>query len=140
MATARAGRLAQLALTHRITISSLTFVSQLMLACYHGRLPLVQLLLAPASSDSVTRRPQVPSNPNALNDRLQSCLAGAIFKNEVEIVSLLLKHGADPDIGTPSATDTAKLFGKGQTWEVEFEQARKLVRAKREGGEGLIGR
>jgi Ankyrin repeats (many copies) len=49
-----------------------------MLASYHGHLPLVQLLL------------QHGADPNTLNDRGQSPLAGAVFKNEEEIIKALL--------------------------------------------------
>jgi ankyrin repeat protein len=47
-----------------------------MLASYHGHAPLVKLLL------------QFGANPNILNDRGQSPLAGAVFKNEVEVVEV----------------------------------------------------
>ena len=47
-----------------------------MLAAYHGHAPLVQLLM------------QHGANPNTLNDRGQSPLAGAVFKNEAEVVEV----------------------------------------------------
>jgi len=50
-----------------------------MLASYHGHLPLVHLLL------------QHGADPNTLNDRGQSPLAGAVFKNEEEIIKALLE-------------------------------------------------
>jgi ankyrin repeat protein len=49
-----------------------------MLASYHGHLSLVRLLL------------QHGADPNTLNDRGQSPLAGAVFKNEEEIIRALL--------------------------------------------------
>ena len=49
---------------------------------------------------------------DALNDRGQSPLAGAVFKAEPEVVAALLEHGADPDAGTPSARATAQMFGQ----------------------------
>ena len=49
---------------------------------------------------------------DALNDRGQSPLAGAVFKAEPEVVAALLEHGADPDAGTPSARATAQIFGQ----------------------------
>lgn len=52
---------------------------QIMLASYHGHLPLVHLLL------------QHGADPNTLNDRGQSPLAGAVFKNEEEIIKALLE-------------------------------------------------
>ena len=45
-----------------------------MLASYHGHAPLVQLLLDHGA------------DPNSLNDRGQSPLAGAVFKGESEVV------------------------------------------------------
>lgn len=47
-----------------------------MLAAYHGHAPLVRLLL------------QYGANPNSLNDRGQSPLAGAVFKGESEVVEV----------------------------------------------------
>ncbi|GAA94369.1 uncharacterized protein L969DRAFT_53074 [Mixia osmundae IAM 14324] len=74
--------------------------SFVMLACYHGHVDLARAVL------------QAGGDPNILNDRGQSPLAGAIFKNENEIVDLLIEHGADPYAGTPTAEETARLFGK----------------------------
>lgn len=82
-----------------------------MLAAYHGHLELVTLLL------------ESGADPNRLNDRLQSPLAGTIFKNETVISSLLLEKGADPDYGEPSARTAAKLFGKDQEWAEKFDSA-----------------
>ena len=62
-----------------------------MLAAYHGHAPLVKLLL------------QHGADPNRLNDRGQSPLAGVVFKNESECIQILLDGGADPEIGEPSA-------------------------------------
>jgi ankyrin repeat protein len=47
-----------------------------MLASYHGHAPLVKLLLDHGA------------DPNALNDRGQSPLAGAVFKGESEVVKV----------------------------------------------------
>jgi ankyrin repeat protein len=49
-----------------------------MLASYHGHAPLVKLLL------------QHGADPNTLNDRGQSPLAGAVFKGETEVVEVSL--------------------------------------------------
>ncbi|SOC57868.1 ankyrin repeat domain-containing protein [Ornithinimicrobium cerasi] len=72
----------------------------LMLAAYHGHADLVQEL---------ARR---GADVDRLNDRRQSPLAGAVFKGEPQVVAALLGLGADPDAGTPTARDTAQLFGR----------------------------
>lgn len=72
----------------------------LMLAAYHGHADLVQEL---------ARR---GADVDRLNDRRQSPLAGAVFKGEPDVVAALLGLGADPDAGTPTARDTAQLFGR----------------------------
>lgn len=48
-----------------------------MLAAYHGHAPLVKLLL------------QHGADPNNLNDRGQSPLAGAVFKGEVDVIEVV---------------------------------------------------
>lgn len=68
-----------------------------MLAAYHGHAPLVSLLLRHGA------------DPNRLNDRGQSPLAGVVFKNEADVIKILLDGGADPEIGTPSALDSTKV-------------------------------
>jgi ankyrin repeat protein len=74
--------------------------SLVMLAAYHGHADAVRALLARgAEADRV-------------NDRGQTPLAGAVFKGEEEVVRALLEGGADPSAGTPSALDTARMFGK----------------------------
>lgn len=72
----------------------------LMLAAYHGQQDAVRLL---------TNR---GADPNRLNGRGQSPLAGAIFQGEDGVVRALLAAGADPDAGTPSARESAQLFGR----------------------------
>jgi ankyrin repeat protein len=47
-----------------------------MLASYHGHAPLVRLLI------------QHGADPNTLNDRGQSPLAGAVFKGEAEVIDV----------------------------------------------------
>ena len=71
-----------------------------MLAAYNGHASTVQMLRSKGA------------DPNSLNDRGQSPLAGAIFKNEEDVVRVLVDNGADPRIGRPSAIDTAKVFNK----------------------------
>lgn len=106
-----------------------------MLAAYKGHAPLVELLCShgadpkcvpspsPSSALSITN-----SSPfriySRVNDRGQSPLAGAIFKNEEAVIRALLEGGADPFAGNPSGFDTAKLFGKLEVWGEAFENAK----------------
>lgn len=73
----------------------------LMLAAYNGHPSVVKALI------------ERHADVNRLNDRGQSPLAGAVFKGEDTIVWMLLEAGADVDAGSPSAAQTAELFGKG---------------------------
>ncbi|HIV56963.1 MAG TPA: ankyrin repeat domain-containing protein [Candidatus Stackebrandtia faecavium] len=73
-----------------------------MLAAYHGH------------AEAVSRLVERGADVNLRNDRGQSPLAGAVFKSEDDVVKVLLAAGADPDAGTPSARDTAKMFGQQQ--------------------------
>ncbi|KAG0647427.1 ankyrin repeat [Hyphodiscus hymeniophilus] len=82
--------------------------SLIMLASYHGHVSLVKLLI------------QHGADPNTLNDRGQSPLAGAVFKGEAEA---LLEGGADPLHGQPSALDAVTLFKQEEQWKVKFENA-----------------
>lgn len=74
--------------------------SLLMLAAYHGHAPAVTALVARGA------------DPDRANDRGQTPLAGAVFKGENGVIDALLAAGADPAAGTPSALDTAHMFGK----------------------------
>ncbi|MGQ4513472.1 ankyrin repeat domain-containing protein [Streptomyces sp. DW26H14] len=74
--------------------------SLVMLAAYHGHAPAVEALLARGA------------DPDRPNDRGQTPLAGAVFKGEDAVVQALVAGGADPEAGTPSAVDTARMFGK----------------------------
>ncbi|RDL32564.1 Uncharacterized protein BP5553_09020 [Venustampulla echinocandica] len=85
--------------------------SLLMLASYHGHAPLVRLLLSHGA------------NANSLNDRGQSPLAGAVFKKEDEVIEALLEGGADPDLGSPSATEAVVMFKQEETWKKRFNEA-----------------
>lgn len=78
----------------------------LMLAAYHGHAETVAMLVASGA------------DPERLNDRGQSPLAGAVFKKEPDVVRVLLAAGASPDAGSPTARDTAALFGNTEflTW------------------------
>jgi len=79
-----------------------------MLSSYHGHAPLVRLLLRHGA------------DPNRLNDRGQSPLAGVVFKNEAEVIKVLLEGGADPELGTPSAREACVVsLIKFPLWERE---------------------
>lgn len=71
----------------------------LMLAAYHGHATTVRAL---AERGAAVDRP---------NDRGQTPLAGAVFKGEPDVAAALLAHGADPDAGSPTARETAAMFG-----------------------------
>jgi ankyrin repeat protein len=72
----------------------------LMLAAYHGRARAVAMLA------------RLGADVNRLNDRGQSPLSGAVFKAEDEVVAALLEAGANPDHGSPTARETAQMFGR----------------------------
>ncbi|HET6359596.1 ankyrin repeat domain-containing protein [Streptomyces sp.] len=81
-----------------------------MLAAYHGHAPAVAALLARGAE------------PDRANDRGQTPLAGAVFKSEDAVIRVLLAGGADPKAGTPSAVDTARMFGKTDLLELFGDQ------------------
>jgi uncharacterized protein len=72
-----------------------TFV---MLAAYYGHESTVAALIARGAD--VDRH----------NNRGQTPLAGAVFKNDTTIIELLLSVDADPLAGSPSALETARFF------------------------------
>ncbi|MFG2881065.1 ankyrin repeat domain-containing protein [Streptomyces sp. NPDC048297] len=80
--------------------------SLVMLAAYHGHADAVRELLSRGAE------------ANRINDRGQTPLAGAVFKGETDVIEALLKGGADPAAGTPSAVDTARMFGKTDLLEM----------------------
>ncbi|WEH42900.1 ankyrin repeat domain-containing protein [Streptomyces sp. AM 2-1-1] len=80
--------------------------SLLMLAAYHGHASAVTALAARGA------------DPDRANDRGQTPLAGAVFKGETPVVEALLAAGADPAGGTPSAVETARMFGKADLLEL----------------------
>ncbi|MEU2433534.1 ankyrin repeat domain-containing protein [Streptomyces sp. NPDC007861] len=80
--------------------------SLVMLAAYHGHAAAVTALLARGA------------DVDRANDRGQTPLAGAVFKGEDAVVRALLDGGADPGAGTPSAVDTARMFGKTDLLEL----------------------
>jgi uncharacterized protein len=71
-----------------------------MLAAYHGHADAVRALI---------QRGAMADRPN---DRGQTPLSGAVFKGAQDVIDALLEGGADPAAGTPSAIDTARMFGK----------------------------
>ncbi|WOX25572.1 ankyrin repeat domain-containing protein [Streptomyces solicathayae] len=80
--------------------------SLVMLAAYHGHADAVAALLARGA------------DADRANDRGQTPLAGAVFKGEDAVVRALLAGGANPEAGTPSAVDTARMFGKAELLEL----------------------
>jgi uncharacterized protein len=64
------------------------------------------------------------------NNRGQTPLSGAVFKNETTIMELLLQAGADPLAGSPSALETARFFGRDEVARLLLQHAerRALVR------------
>ena len=94
-----------------------------MLSTYHGHAPLSRLLLSHGA------------DPNRLNDRGQSPLAGAVFKNENEIVDMLLEAGADVDLGRPSAWEAVELFKKTNEYGENFSRQREKLKSERGGGD-----
>lgn len=89
-----------------------------MLAAYNGHAALVRRLASKGA------------DPDRCNDRGQSPLAGAIFKNEENVVRALVAVGADPRKGTPCAIDCARVFKKEEWLELlgatEDERTRPL--------------
>ncbi|MDR3081999.1 MAG: ankyrin repeat domain-containing protein [Streptomyces sp.] len=80
--------------------------SLVMLAAYHGHADAVRALL------------ERGAEVDRVNDRGQTPLAGAVFKGETAVIRALLDGGADPAAGTPSAVDTARMFGKKELLEL----------------------
>lgn len=73
---------------------------------------LVMLAAYKGHADTVGMLAKRGADVNKLNDRGQSPLAGAIFKKEESVIEALIAAGASPTVGTPSAVDTATMFGQ----------------------------
>jgi ankyrin repeat protein len=84
--------------------------SLVMLAAYHGHADAVRALLTRGA------------DADRINDRGQTPIAGAAFKGETEVIRALLEGGADPHAGTPSAVDTARMFGRTELLRMFGEQ------------------
>lgn len=70
-----------------------------MLAAYHGNAETVRLLI------------EKGADVNAINDRGQSPIAGAVFKGYDEVVKVLVDEGkADIRAGQPNAVQAAEMF------------------------------
>jgi len=79
----------------------------LMLASYHNHPATVSLLLSKNA------------DPNALNDKGQSPLAGAVFKGHEGVVKVLVNEGkADIRAGKPTAVECAAMFKRWDLAEV----------------------
>ena len=77
----------------------------IMLAAYHGHAETVAALISRGA------------DADRLNDRGQSPLAGALFKGEDDVCALLINSGADLDKGSPTARETAAMFGRNDLLE-----------------------
>lgn len=94
-------------LAHLSELESLrTGNTLLMLSAYAGQTELVKELLKKGA------------DPNRLNDLGQSIVAGAIFKAHDDVVKVLVEKGANPRSGTPTAIQTALLFGRSDMLDV----------------------
>ena len=51
------------------------------------------------------------ADPDRVNDRGQTALGAAVFRQSRPAVELLLEHGADPHAGGRSAVQIAAFFG-----------------------------
>ena len=83
-----------------VDLADLSGNTLLMLAAYHGHVGTVTTLL------------DLGADPDRLNARGQSPLAGAVFKGEDAVVAALRAAGADLDAGSPTARESAALFGR----------------------------
>ncbi|OQO15091.1 hypothetical protein B0A48_00473 [Cryoendolithus antarcticus] len=91
----------------------------LMLASYHNHMSTVEMLIAKGA------------DVDAVNDRGQSILAGAVFKGYEEVVGVLVQAGAGVRIGKPTAVETAVLFrreGILDSWGVGEEERAEVRR------------
>jgi len=99
---ARSGETAELVRSLRAGVpANLTNASGdslLILAAYHGHPATVRALI------------ELGADTERVNDRGQTALGAAVFRQSVEIVETLLSAGADPQGGGRSAVDVATFF------------------------------
>ncbi len=77
-----------------------------MLAAYHGHPVTVRALL------------ERGADPDRVNGRGQTPLAGAVFKGERDVVAALVAADADPYLGSPNALESARFFGRQDLLEL----------------------
>ena len=74
-----------------------------MLAAYHGNVETVRVLI------------EKGADVDAINDRGQSPIAGAVFKGYDEVVRVLVNEGkADNRAGQPNAVEAAIMFKRAE--------------------------
>jgi ankyrin repeat protein len=99
---ARGGRTAELAAAIDagvpVNLTNGTGDSLLILAAYHDHPETVRALLARGA------------DTGRVNDRGQTALAAAVFRQSTDIVTQLLQAGAEPALGPRSAFDIARFF------------------------------
>jgi ankyrin repeat protein len=82
-----------------VNLTNSTGDTLLILAAYHRRADAVALLLARGA------------DAERVNDRGQTALGAAVFRQDEPIVRALLAAGASPDTGPRSARQVADFFG-----------------------------
>ena len=60
------------------------------------------------------------------------------YHGHVHLVRLLLSHGADPDLGEPSAIQACQIFRQEEFEAMFKEQVEKLRAEGRSGGEARV--
>ncbi|MFJ8768594.1 ankyrin repeat domain-containing protein [Streptomyces clavifer] len=80
--------------------------SLLMIAAHHGHAATVAALTG------------LGADPDRAHGRGRIPFAGAVLEGERDVTDALLAAGADRAAGTPSATDTARAFGKDDLLEL----------------------
>lgn len=77
-----------------------------MLSAYHGHADLVKGLI------------ELGAQVDRLNGRGQSPLSGAVFKNHLGVVKVLIDNGADIRAGRPDSVQTAAMFKRVECCEM----------------------